>query len=191
MKKKKKPRKANKAELHFRALRRLCNFRIKVYLVQNGRLLAGMKQNHQYKVFADAHNLTLPLTIRAQEEFFIKFFYEDGNAKNYKCYLKKRVPKAKRVRDTFYYSEEWIALKKIVYGFYKPICMKCGVKNTETHVDHIKPRSLHPQLSLDPKNLQILCKDCNLEKLNLNDIDYRPKDSIKPFFEYLEKCGCK
>ena len=45
--------------------------------------------------------------------------------------------------------------------------------NVELHVDHIKPRSKHPELELDINNLQILCKDCNLGKSNTDSIDYR------------------
>jgi len=41
------------------------------------------------------------------------------------------------------------------------------------HVDHIKPRSIHPDLSLSFGNMQILCEDCNVEKSNLHETDYR------------------
>jgi len=41
------------------------------------------------------------------------------------------------------------------------------------HVDHIKPRSLFPKLELVFDNMQVLCKKCNLDKGNKNDIDYR------------------
>ena len=41
------------------------------------------------------------------------------------------------------------------------------------HVDHIKPRSLYPDLELEFENLQVLCKYCNLEKSNKDEIDYR------------------
>jgi len=42
------------------------------------------------------------------------------------------------------------------------------------HVDHIRPRSKSPSLELDPDNLQVLCKACNLGKSNLDDTDFRP-----------------
>lgn len=43
------------------------------------------------------------------------------------------------------------------------------------HVDHIKPRSLYPELAYDKNNLQILCDDCNIGKLNRFETDYRMK----------------
>ena len=53
--------------------------------------------------------------------------------------------------------------------------MVCGAsgKQTVLHVDHIKPRSKYPELALDPNNLQVLCKDCNLGKSNLYNTDWR------------------
>jgi X-X-X-Leu-X-X-Gly heptad repeat protein len=41
------------------------------------------------------------------------------------------------------------------------------------HVDHIKPRSLYPARALDPENLQVLCRDCNLGKSNKDATDWR------------------
>jgi len=53
--------------------------------------------------------------------------------------------------------------------------MKCGTESKEIHVDHIKPRSKYPYLSLTFDNLQVLCHDCNMEKSNIHDTDYREK----------------
>lgn len=41
------------------------------------------------------------------------------------------------------------------------------------HVDHIKPKSLHPELKYELSNLQVLCEDCNIGKSNLDDTDWR------------------
>ena len=40
-------------------------------------------------------------------------------------------------------------------------------------VDHIKPRSTHPELALDFDNLQVLCHDCNQGKGNRDDFAWR------------------
>jgi 5-methylcytosine-specific restriction endonuclease McrA len=56
-------------------------------------------------------------------------------------------------------------------------CMLCDVVDTEIHVDHIKPRSLYPFLSLTFSNLQVLCRDCNMKKSNYHSEDYR-EDAI-------------
>lgn len=39
----------------------------------------------------------------------------------------------------------------------------------------MKPRSKYPELALDPDNLQVLCKACNLGKLAWDETDFRPK----------------
>lgn len=54
-------------------------------------------------------------------------------------------------------------------------CRACGGRPPEKvlHVDHIKPRSKHPELALDLSNLQVLCRDCNLGKGNSDEIDWR------------------
>jgi len=77
--------------------------------------------------------------------------------------------------NSFYLTDEWRKLKKSVLRMYGLTCMKCGVKNTIMHVDHIKPRSKYPDLSMDIRNLQVLCKSCNIDKGNKHDTDYRTK----------------
>ena len=76
-------------------------------------------------------------------------------------------------QNDFYLSKKWLVLRKKVFGMYGCQCMKCGKDNTEMHIDHIFPRSLFPKFQLSVHNLQILCKNCNLEKSNKNNIDYR------------------
>ena len=55
-------------------------------------------------------------------------------------------------------------------------CSCCGASSSDDvtlHVDHIKPRSTNPELSLDINNLQILCEPCNIGKINQWDTDWR------------------
>lgn len=53
-------------------------------------------------------------------------------------------------------------------------CMKCGsVENIE--IDHIKPKSTHPELELDMNNIQLLCRSCNASKGNRNENKYKIK----------------
>lgn len=75
----------------------------------------------------------------------------------------------------FYYSREWRALRYKALVKHGRQCQCCGAKPPQIvlHVDHIKPRSLHPELELDLDNLQILCEDCNLGKSNKDDTDFR------------------
>jgi hypothetical protein len=94
---------------------------------------------------------------------------------------KRIISKAKGEIDleSFYLTDKWLALKRKVHKLYKCGCMKCGINGIETHVDHIFPRSTHPEFELSIHNLQILCKKCNLEKSNKNNIDYRTDEQKK------------
>ena len=67
------------------------------------------------------------------------------------------------VKESFYNSLEWKVLREKVLQKYPPVCMRCKNKQN-LEVDHIKPRSKYPDLELEFKNLQILCRDCNLMK---------------------------
>jgi len=78
----------------------------------------------------------------------------------------------------FYNSREWRELRVRVLEKYQCRCMMCGRSPKDhgvvIHVDHIKPRSKYPELSLEFTNLQLLCEDCNLGKSNKYETDYRP-----------------
>ena len=52
--------------------------------------------------------------------------------------------------------------------------MCCGSERNIV-VDHIKPRSKFPGMSLDLENLQVLCNDCNMGKSNDDFTDWRPR----------------
>jgi len=67
----------------------------------------------------------------------------------------------------------WLDLRQIVLLRDKHHCVKCGAEvrgKREAIVDHIKPRSTHPDLELDLDNLRVLCVRCHnqghLEKLS-------------------------
>lgn len=76
----------------------------------------------------------------------------------------------------FYASREWrelryetLRLNAIAHTHDGgPQCRLCGktawADGVTLHVDHIKPRSLFPELALSPANLQVLCSDCNIGK---------------------------
>jgi len=90
----------------------------------------------------------------------------------------KRIKISRQNNDDFYMSREWRSLRVRVLEKYECKCMMCGrspkLHNVVVHVDHIKPRSKHPELSLAFDNLQLLCEDCNLGKSNKYDTDWRP-----------------
>lgn len=78
--------------------------------------------------------------------------------------------------DGFYESREWLDLRYRVLQKSGGSCRLCGCRATPENpiqVDHIKPRSLHPELALIESNLQVLCKSCNMGKSNRDDTDWR------------------
>jgi HNH endonuclease len=72
--------------------------------------------------------------------------------------------------DVFYRSHRWrrarIDALEANRGRYGALTCECCLSNSADHwhVDHIRPRSRHPELALEPANLQVLCADCNLGK---------------------------
>ena len=64
------------------------------------------------------------------------------------------------------------SLRYDVLKKYGSTCMRCG--GTEAiAVDHVYPRSTHPELQLEFANMQVLCRVCNSKK-GATYADYRP-----------------
>ena len=80
-------------------------------------------------------------------------------------------------KTDFLDSWEWTTLRYNTLNRYGRRCMCCGAtpkdKVTVINVDHIKPRHTHPQLALDPNNLQVLCSSCNKRKGAWDTTDFR------------------
>jgi hypothetical protein len=72
----------------------------------------------------------------------------------------------------------WRELRYATIKRYGPVCQCCGAtpktSGEPIQVDHIKPRSLFPELAMDPENLGILCAPCNQGKSNKDFTDWRP-----------------
>jgi len=73
----------------------------------------------------------------------------------------------------FYKTREWRELRYSVLVKLGKKCQCCGEVGGYIHVDHIKPRSLFPELELDKSNLQVLCEACNMGKSNKDSTDWR------------------
>ncbi len=88
--------------------------------------------------------------------------------------------------DSFYRSHKWRRLRvdaleanRQSYGMLA--CECCGMVDVGSfHVDHIYPRSTHPELALDPTNLQVLCDDCNIGKGTAFTTNWRGGDDPVP-----------
>ena len=63
-------------------------------------------------------------------------------------------------------SEEGKLWKEQQYQKQKQCCAICQqkIELKWSHIDHIKPLSRYPELSLDLSNLQIACGSCNISK---------------------------
>ena len=73
----------------------------------------------------------------------------------------------------FYRTREWRDVRyKALVRFGKK-CQACGETGGYIHVDHILPRSKHPDRELDIENLQVLCEACNIGKSNTDTTDWR------------------
>jgi len=82
----------------------------------------------------------------------------------------------KKKKKGFYDGQKWKELRYEALKKYGRKCACCGAEakdGAKLHVDHIKPRSRYRHLQYDINNLQILCSDCNLGKMNHDCIDYR------------------
>lgn len=77
----------------------------------------------------------------------------------------------------FFNSAAWQRLRYEVLSESDGKCCLCGRCYREDgvalEVDHIKPRSRFPNLSLEKSNLQVLCFDCNRGKGNRDITDWR------------------
>lgn len=117
-------------------------------------------------------SVKLGLTVRGdihpngQVKFIYKKMKNSERSEKLRC---------KTMKD-FYSSRAWRLLRYQAFEKYGNRCQCCGAEPSDgikLHVDHVKPRSTNPKLALDLNNLQILCEDCNLGKLNQFSTDWR------------------
>ena len=77
--------------------------------------------------------------------------------------------------EQFYSSPEWNIIRKQVIKQKGRVCAECGrriIRNNDITVDHIKPRSKYPDLTLKIENLRVLCRSCNSKKGNREFEEY-------------------
>lgn len=107
----------------------------------------------------------------------------DGKAKRMIVHYMERITGQLRGRkytqipaDKFYSSAKWKEVRYIALQQSEGKCCLCGAMardGVKLHVDHIKPRSLFPELAYQLGNLQVLCSDCNIGKSNYDDTDWK------------------
>lgn len=68
------------------------------------------------------------------------------------------------IEPDFLQTQEWRELRYATMqrdGFRCMICGRDASDGVKLQVDHIKPRSMYPDLEKDPANLRTACSDCN------------------------------
>ncbi len=73
-------------------------------------------------------------------------------------------------------SPKWVNVRYFALKNSNGRCCLCGLSAKDgviLHVDHIKPKSLYPELEFELSNLQVLCEYCNVGKSNKDDTDWR------------------
>lgn len=96
--------------------------------------------------------------------------------KNYKVSRETLNLVYSEINKDFHRSPEWQQLRYDALEIHGRKCVGCGLTPNDgikIHIDHIKPRSKHPELALDIENLQILCESCNMGKGNRYETDFR------------------
>jgi 5-methylcytosine-specific restriction endonuclease McrA len=89
----------------------------------------------------------------------------------------------------FYASRAWLDLRYRAFKTYGARCACCGASgsNVTLQADHIKPRSLFPELALSLENIQILCLDSNRGKSDLDCTDWRAPEMAPAYrFPYRD-----
>jgi len=77
-------------------------------------------------------------------------------------------------------SRRYKAQRERVFNRDGRVCQICGTDEGEMHIDHIIPRKVGGDHSLD--NLRVLCKSCNLRKGALNDGVFLARAATPPVF---------
>lgn len=115
--------------------------------------------------------------VKVHEPIYLKaklFFKSESLAMLHDWFSEELKPK--QVKDVdFYSSNAWKRLRFKAFELHGNICQCCGARppGVVLEVDHIKPRSIYPELALELDNLQILCRACNSGKSNRYDSDFR------------------
>src|SRR5690606_30267844 len=79
----------------------------------------------------------------------------------------------------FFKSQHWRHIRLQALSKNDGSCEACGKRvadGAQLHVDHILPRSIYPEFALTLNNLQILCKECNFGKGNVNTTNFKRRN---------------
>lgn len=162
----------------------------RVYVLQACMRSLGLEYRNTKEELAEAIKAACPGVTGSVNDLIIHYASKlDGegidigrSVRSTKCqiYRKTKWPgnntKKKDFGSDFYSSREWRELRYLALRNTDGRCQCCGATSKDgvrIHVDHIKPRSMFPELSLCLNNLQVLCEDCNVGKGCWDTTDWR------------------
>lgn len=58
-------------------------------------------------------------------------------------------------------NKRYIEFRKEMFKRDRWRCVECGYRGSKIQLDHIKPKSLFPELTYEPTNVRTLCIDCH------------------------------
>lgn len=143
-----------------------------------GVLEASSFGNKQLCMIVGIWPMNHPLSQKRAFELVQEFAFSDPvNAVIEEQTSKRKKRKvAANASGEFYRTREWLDLRYRVLKAANGKCECCGASSNDgvsLHVDHIKPRSLYPELALEFSNMQVLCEQCNMGKSNKDETDWR------------------
>jgi 5-methylcytosine-specific restriction endonuclease McrA len=109
------------------------------------------------------------------EKLLLPVGHVDRTTKNFNLPVKQK-SKTPVASTDFLSSYAWRKLRMQALKLHGAKCQCCGATpatGAVMNVDHIKPRKLFPNLSLELSNLQVLCHECNHGKGNWDMTDWR------------------
>ena len=78
---------------------------------------------------------------------------------------------ARDFAKAFYSSKEWLATRDLYIKSVDGLCENCLKKNIYRpgkivhHIIHLTPANINnPDITLNPKNLKLVCQDCHAEE---------------------------
>lgn len=96
---------------------------------------------------------------------------------------RKEITFANGTEDNFYTSKAWRTLRSLKIQEYSGYCQRCWIKNqiiTSDNLEghHIIARSVNKELELEPDNIVIVCKTCNLQ-LGTSGVDWDRSKEVR------------
>ena len=89
---------------------------------------------------------------------------------------------------TTYESQLWVQNQS---GIRCPVCEGRYIGKKHKTIDHKLPRSHYPWLSMEFDNLWVICRECNIEKSDLNWFEYEQYIFTSYFHRYPQvKSAC-